>query len=60
MSFRNANIRDILDAMGNASGINITYDPQVVPQTAATVQLDGVTLEQALQQIMSVNQLSYR
>ena len=59
LTFRNANIRDILDAMGSASGINITYDPQV-PQTAATVQLDGVTLEQALQQIMSVNQLSYK
>ncbi len=59
LSFRNANIRDILDALGSASGINITYDPQV-PQTAASVQLDGVTLEQALQQIMSVNQLSYK
>ena len=59
LSFRNANIRDILDALGSASGINITYDPQV-PQTAATVQLDGVTLEQALQQIMSVNQLAYK
>lgn len=59
LSFRNANIRDIIDALGNTSGINITYDPQV-PQTAASVQLDGVTLEQALQQIMSVNQLSYK
>lgn len=59
LSFRNANIRDILDALGIASGINITYDPQV-PQTAATVQLDGVTLEQALQQIMAVNQLAYK
>ncbi len=59
LSFRNANIRDILDALGIASGINVTYDPQV-PQTAATVQLDGVTLEQALQQIMAVNQLAYK
>jgi general secretion pathway protein D len=59
LSFTNVNIRDILDALGNASGINITYDPQV-PQTAATVHLDGVTLEQALQQIVSVNQLSYK
>src|SRR5207237_2629394 len=51
LSFTNVNIRDILDALGNASGINITYDPQV-PQTASTVNLDGVTLEQALQQII--------
>jgi general secretion pathway protein D len=59
VSFRNINIRDILDALGSTTGINITYDPQV-PQTPATVQLDGVTIEQALQQIMSVNQLSYK
>jgi general secretion pathway protein D len=59
LSFTNVNIRDILDALGNTSGINITYDP-TVPQTAATVHLDGVTLEQALQQIMSVNQLAFK
>ena len=31
-----------------------------VPGSAVTVQLDGVTLEQALSQILSVNQLSYK
>ena len=30
------------------------------PPTATTVQLDGVTLEQALKQIMTINQLSYK
>ena len=59
LSFRNVNIRDILDSLGTASGINVTYDPQV-PQTPATVQLDGIALEPALQQIMAVNQLAYK
>jgi general secretion pathway protein D len=59
MTFRNVNIRDILEALGNATGINIAYDP-TVPQISTTVVLDGVTFEQAMQQIMSVNQLSYK
>lgn len=59
MQFRNVGIREILDALGSGSGINISYDPQV-PQTATTVSLDGVTFEQALQQIMAANTLSYK
>src|SRR3954470_22997351 len=59
VDFTNANIRDILNFIGNLSGINIVYDPQV-PPTATTVHLDGVTLEQALQQIMTVNGLAYK
>lgn len=59
MSFRSVGIREILDALGTATGINISYDP-TVPQTATTVVLDGVTFEQAMQQIMAVNQLSYK
>jgi general secretion pathway protein D len=59
IKFTNANLREILDTLGVLTGINIVYDP-AVPQTATTVTLDGVTIEQALQQIMSVNQLSYK
>ncbi len=59
MQFRNTPLRDILDALGSATGINIVYD-SAVPQTATTITLDGVTMEQSLQQIMSVNQLSYK
>ena len=36
--------------IGKASGINVTFDPQV-PDSDYTVDLDGVTLEQALNQI---------
>ena len=59
LRFTNANIRDILNFISNASGINITYDRDLRDQPA-TVQLDGVTLEQALTQILATNALSYK
>src|SRR5262245_52042018 len=59
LQFRNTGIREILDALGTAAGINITYDP-TVPQTATSISFDGVTFEQAMQQIMAVNQLAYK
>ena len=59
LRFTNASLRDILNFIAGATGINITYDRDVTDRPA-TVQLDGVTLEQALQQILAVNQLSYK
>ncbi|HWF86129.1 MAG TPA: tetratricopeptide repeat protein, partial [Vicinamibacterales bacterium] len=57
--FPNANIKDILTFIGNLTGINITYDRDVQDRPTS-VQLDDVTLEQALNQIMAMNQLSYK
>src|SRR5262245_26741628 len=57
--FNNSNLREILGAIGAATGINITYD-RAYQDRQYTVQLDGETLEQALNQILSVNQLSYK
>ena len=57
--FNNASLKDILTFIGNTTGINITYDRGVTDRQA-TVQLDNVTLEQALNQIMTMNQLSYK
>src|SRR6185369_11065557 len=48
-----------LAAIGNSTNINVTYDRQYQDRQY-TVQLDGETLEQALSQILSVNQLSYK
>ena len=59
LRFNNASIRDILNFIGNATGINITYDRDFQDRSY-TVQLDGVTLEQALNQILSANQLFYK
>jgi general secretion pathway protein D len=49
----------LLGVIGSSTGINISYDREVQDR-ATTVQLDGVTLEQALNQIMTMNQLSYK
>jgi type II secretory pathway component GspD/PulD (secretin) len=57
--FNNTSLREILGAIGAATGINITYD-RAYQDRQYTVQLDGETLEQALNQILSVNQLSYK
>ena len=57
--FNAASLRDILNSIGNLTGINITYDRDVQDR-AVTVDLEGVTLEQALAQLMTMNQLSYK
>jgi type II secretory pathway component GspD/PulD (secretin) len=57
--FNNTPLRDILGFIGSSTGINVTYDRQYQDRNY-TVQLDGVTLEQALNQILGVNGLSYK
>jgi general secretion pathway protein D len=59
MTFNNINIRDVLTALGGAAGITIIYDPQV-PTTPVSANIDGLTFEQAMQQIMTVNSLAYK
>jgi general secretion pathway protein D len=55
----NASVKDILNFIGTATGINVTYDAQYQDK-AYTVRLEDVTLEQALQQITTANQLFYK
>jgi len=57
--FNNVPLRDILTFIGTSTGINVTYDRQYQDRNYS-VQLDGVTLEQALNQILGVNQLAYK
>ena len=57
--FTNASLRDVLSSIAATTSINITYDREVVDRPV-TVQLDGATLEQALNQIMTMNGLSYK
>ncbi len=59
ISFNNASLRDILNFIGTTTGINIQYDA-TFQDRAYTVTLDGVSLEEALQQILSVNGLFYK
>ena len=59
LNFQNASVRDILSLIGNNAGIRITYD-QAFQDKAYSIELEDVTVEEALQQIMSANQLFYK
>ncbi len=58
-SLNNSSLRDILNFIGSSSGINIQYD-STYRDVPYTVTLDGVPLEEALQQILSVNGFFYK
>ena len=47
LEFTDTNLRDILDFLGDASGINVTYDADFEDRTAS-LDLAGVTFEEAL------------
>ena len=59
IQFRNASLRDILDFIGNATGINVAYDQQFQDRLYS-IELDGVTIEEALDQILTANQYFYK
>jgi general secretion pathway protein D len=59
LRFANASLRDVLNFIGTATGINVTYDRDFQDRSV-TVQLEGVTLEQALQQVMLSNQIFFK
>jgi general secretion pathway protein D len=59
MTFNQSSLRDVLNTIGQASGINVQFDAQFTDRPVS-VTLDGVTLEQALQQIMTTNQKFYK
>src|SRR5437763_11916319 len=59
LRFNNLSVRDILTTIASASGFSVSFDREFADRPT-TVALDGVTLEQALNQIMTMNQLSYK
>jgi type II secretory pathway component GspD/PulD (secretin) len=59
LRFTNASTQDILNFIGSATGINVMYERDFKP-ASFSIQLDGVTLEQALNYIMAANQLWYK
>ena len=54
-----ASLRDILNFIGMATGINVTFDNTFQDRQYA-VQMDNVTLEEALNQILAANQLFFK
>ena len=59
IQFRDASLKDILNFIGDAAGIAVVYDEQFQDRSYS-VQLDGVTLEEALDVILTANQYFYK
>ncbi len=59
LMFPNADLRQVLDFIASYSGINVTYDRDVQDRLVS-ISLSGVTLEDALNHLMTMNQLSYK
>ncbi|MEW5981691.1 MAG: secretin N-terminal domain-containing protein [Acidobacteriota bacterium] len=57
--FTNVQLRDVLKFIADATGINVSYDRDFQDRTVS-VELSGVSLEDALNQIMTANQLFYK
>jgi len=60
LKFQNRQIKEILEFLGSSTGINIAYDKDYQPTQPVSVNIDGVTLEEALQQILTVNGAYYK
>ena len=59
LSFNNASLKGILDFIGTSAGVNVTYE-NTYRDVPYTINLEDVTVEQALQQIMLANTLFYK
>ncbi len=57
--FQQTSLRDIFGSIAKATGINITFD-STFQDRVYTVDQSGVTLEQALNQLVTANQLFYK
>jgi type II secretory pathway component GspD/PulD (secretin) len=57
--FNQANLRDILNTLGEAAGINVTYDRDF-QERPFSIQLEQVTVGEALQQVLSATGNFYK
>jgi general secretion pathway protein D len=60
VQFTNASLRDVLNFIGQQSGINVQFDQQYFRDVPVTVSLENVTVEEALQQILSTHGHFYK
>lgn len=59
LQFTDASLRDILDFIGDAAGIDVVYDPGFQDRSYS-VQLDDVTVEEALEVVLTANHYFYK
>jgi general secretion pathway protein D len=57
--FNQTSLRDIFGSIAKATGINVTFD-STFQDRVYTLELSGVTLAEALNQIVTANQLFYK
>ena len=57
--FRETSLQDLIDFIGDATGINVSYDEQFQDREV-TIRIDGLTLEEALDHVLSINQSFYK
>ena len=57
---KNTAVRDILTNIGQLTGINITYDRDAQTSAAYTIQVQDIPVEDALNQVLSANQLTFK
>lgn len=64
LTFNQTQVRQVIETICTFAGINVTYDtasqPDGVLTKAYTVTLSGSTLQDALNQVLSANQLFYK
>ena len=59
LDFRETSLQDLIDFIGDATGINVSYDEQFQDRQV-TIRIDGLTLEEALNHVLSTNQSFYK
>lgn len=60
LHFTATRVGDVLNTIANASGINATFDTQANVNTPITIQIDDLSVDQALNMVLSMSQLSYK
>ncbi|MPY88157.1 MAG: hypothetical protein GEU99_09560 [Luteitalea sp.] len=62
MSFTDTSIREVLSTLASTTGINIIYESDAAKmlETTMTIDLVDVTIEEALDQVLTMNKLWYR
>ena len=59
LDFRETSLQDLIDFIGDATGINVSYDEQFQDREG-TIRIDGLTLEETLHHVLSINQHFYK
>ena len=57
--FRNSSLQDVVNFIGDITGINVTYDEQF-QDVEVTFRIDGMTLEESLDFVLTTNAYFYK